>query len=670
MRRGRTAPIVIVLLAAGGMRAAASEEPLEAARRFEQRRIALIERLMPAVVCLYDENRQGGGSGVIISPDGLGLTNYHVIASMWRRGKALAGFSDGSVCEVDLLGADPTGDVALFRVPDASGLPAAELGDSDTLRVGDWVLAFGNPFMLADDQRPTATFGIVSGLHRYQEGQEGLLTYSDCIQVDASINPGNSGGPLFDMQGRLVGINGRISAAWRGKVNVGLGYAIPINQIRRFLPLLERGGVCAHGTLQATVRDIAGEVVFDQVREPGVAWDAGVRPGDRLREFDGLAIATASEFTRLIGTYPAGWPVSFVFERSEERRRAEVRLARLELRGVGAEAGSYHDTPPEALPDVAPSPPVAGLVPDGLAERANAGVVKLYGAAVGQEPGFGTGIVVDAEGHVLTTASLLLEGRSVRAVTADGTIVPARVLRRDPRTELALLQLGNEGEAAPVGLRPLPIGDSQALRRGDWVLAVSNAFRVAEGSEPCSVTLGTFAGRTLLDARRGATPVLYNGPVLLVDAITSNPGSAGGALVDLEGRLVGVLGKVVRSERTNTLLNYAIPIEQALPLIRGEPAYESLAEERPPGESGIRVFEMGYRRRLVYVDRVVPDSPADRAGLRPDDLILEANGRRITSLEDYRSAVAGLRAGDELRLRVKRGGQILDVALILEARER
>src|SRR5262249_20547032 len=178
-------------------------------------------------VCIFPEgSRSGGGSGVVIDSQGYGLTNFHVVRPLLAERRGEGGLSDGKTYPLEVLGIDPGGDVAMFKIKNDKPFYPAPLGDSDTLRVGDWTLAMGNPFLLAEDFRPTVTCGFVSGLHRYQRGEGRALVYTDCIQVDTSINPGNSGGPLFDLRGDLVGINGRISVAERGRVNVGLGYAI------------------------------------------------------------------------------------------------------------------------------------------------------------------------------------------------------------------------------------------------------------------------------------------------------------------------------------------------------------------------------------------------------------------------------------------------------------
>src|SRR2546421_468383 len=154
------------------------------------------------------------------------------------------GLPDGVLYDAVLVGLDKVGDVALIKLlPKKAGqdFPVAPLGDSDLVKEGDWSLAMGNPFLLATDFTPTVTFGLVSGVHRYQYPAGTLLEYTDCIQTDTSINPGNSGGPLFNMDGELIGINGRISLEKRGRVNVGVGYAISINQIKNLLGLFPRG---------------------------------------------------------------------------------------------------------------------------------------------------------------------------------------------------------------------------------------------------------------------------------------------------------------------------------------------------------------------------------------------------------------------------------------------
>src|SRR4029077_9468905 len=133
--------------------------------------------------------------------------------------------------------------------------PFAVMGDSDKVHEGDWSIAMGNPFLLATDFTPTVTFGLVSGVNRYQPPAGIILEYTDCIQFDTSINPGNSGGPLFNMDGEVIGINGRGSFDKRGRVNSGAGYAISSNQIKNFMGHLRAGLDADHATLGAFIEN-------------------------------------------------------------------------------------------------------------------------------------------------------------------------------------------------------------------------------------------------------------------------------------------------------------------------------------------------------------------------------------------------------------------------------
>ncbi|MEX2558407.1 MAG: trypsin-like peptidase domain-containing protein, partial [Pirellulales bacterium] len=206
--------------------------------------------------------------------------------------------------------------------------PHARLGDSDQLRAGDWVFAVGNPFLLATDFHPTVTYGIVSGVHRYQYPSGTLLEYADCIQTDASINPGNSGGPLFDSQGLLVGINGRGSFEKRGRVNVGVAYAISINQIKKFLGCLKGGRIVDHATLGArlTSQD-DGAVIVADVLESSDAYRRGLRYGDEVVSFGGRPIRTVNAFKNILGTFPKGWRVPLTFRRQGQTFDVLVRLS-------------------------------------------------------------------------------------------------------------------------------------------------------------------------------------------------------------------------------------------------------------------------------------------------------------------------------------------------------
>ncbi len=326
--------------------------------------------------------------------------------------------------------------------------------------------------------------------------------------------------------------------------------------------------------------------------------------------------------------------------------------------------------------------PVLGEGFDRAIDAASARVVKLYGLGAGAREGYGTGIVVSEDGLVLTVLSLLLDGRNVRVVAPDGSLYHADVIGRDEKEQLALVRLKPEPEFGPDG-QPLPPdrsklptfacfaeGESTSLVPGDWVIAAGNPFKVADGAEPVSVALGVFSTRAALDARFGVNDFPFTGEVLVIDAVTSNPGAPGSALVDLDGRWVGMIGRVVVSNATRTQLNYAMPVETCLAFIeRTLNPHTALAlAEESAGEpySGIKLFKQGYKRGLAYVDKVARGSPADKAGVRSDDLILSANGKQISDLTDFERVIANSRAGQTIELVIERNRKVITTSLTLE----
>ncbi|MBN2021433.1 MAG: trypsin-like peptidase domain-containing protein [Pirellulales bacterium] len=344
---------LFVLLAWFGAASGSSDAAVDpAVLEAESARVAVMDRAKDAVVAVFSSSGQGGGSGVVISPDGFALTNFHVVkpSGYWMR----CGMADGRIHDAVLVGLDPTGDVALIQLFGRDVFPAAELGDSDAVRAGDWVFAMGNPFLLATDLAPTVTYGILSGTHRYQYPSGTILEYTDCLQTDAAINPGNSGGPLFDSQGRLIGINGRCSFEKRGRVSVGVGYAISINQIKNFLGDLHGGRIVDHATLGARVAfDAEGRVVVDDVLESSDAYRRGLRYGDEIVAFAGRPIGSPNALKNILGVFPAGWRVPLVYRRDGQRRDFLVRLAAVHGRSELIEKTEGRQTP---LPDPDPDP--------------------------------------------------------------------------------------------------------------------------------------------------------------------------------------------------------------------------------------------------------------------------------------------------------------------------
>ena len=282
---------------------------------------ALCVAIRPAYVFI------AGGSGVVIRPDGLMLTNDHVLET--RRSFDVR-LGDGRSFKARVLGRDEVGDLAVLKIDAADGepLPHLPLGDSEAVRVGDEVVAVGNPFALGViDQSPTFTLGIVSAKHHTQG------TYTECIVTDAELNPGNSGGPLVNMAGEVVGINGQISTRYGLRSNTGLGFAISARQIAIWLPLLEQaeGGEVPHAALagvqfESRDRERPASVVVKEVAEGSPAATAGFQPGDTIVALDDMAVANGHRLAGLIGIYPAGHETAFRVIRDGREETLRVAL--------------------------------------------------------------------------------------------------------------------------------------------------------------------------------------------------------------------------------------------------------------------------------------------------------------------------------------------------------
>jgi S1-C subfamily serine protease len=345
-----------LLAGLGTWRSQAAEEADKRVLDAETQRVAVIERIKPTVVAIFANGGQGGGSGVLVSQDGYALTNFHVVEGS---GPVMqCGLPDGVLYDAVLVGLDKVGDVALIKLlPQKAGqvFPYATMGDSDTVKAGDWSLALGNPFLLATDFHPTVTYGLVSGVHRYQYPAGTLLEYTDCIQVETSINPGNSGGPLFNMDGQLIGINGRGSFEKRGRVNSGVGYAISINQIKNFMGHLRGGLDTDHATLGATIpvysdleEGTENKMVFDAVIEDSDAHRRGLDAEDELVSFAGRMMSSVNQYKNVLGLFPKGWRVPLVYRRKNEKHEILVRLMQLR----------HSETPEDATkPKPQPGPP-------------------------------------------------------------------------------------------------------------------------------------------------------------------------------------------------------------------------------------------------------------------------------------------------------------------------
>lgn len=292
-RINRTAVATVLVLAWLCVPAALSPTYVHAQEAGAAGLEALAARVLPAYVFL------AGGSGAVISPDGLIITNHHVIGQGTSFGVTLG---DGRVMRADVVGRDPRGDLALLQISGVRDLAHLPLGDSETLRVGEPCLAIGNPLALGvDDRQPSFSAGVISALHQFRQG------YSDAIVVDAPINPGNSGGPLINLRGELIGVNGMTQTRIGMKSNTGVGFAIPSAQIKIWLPFLRAamGGNVFHGRLPGLeLVDRSGQVVVGGFR-PGES-DARFEPGDVVRSLMGREVTNVTRFMSIQGIYPAG----------------------------------------------------------------------------------------------------------------------------------------------------------------------------------------------------------------------------------------------------------------------------------------------------------------------------------------------------------------------------
>ena len=273
------------------------------------------------------------GSGVIVSRDGLVLTNHHVVAgesgriSLRQLPAVSVALADKREVQAEIVGVDPATDLALLRIA-ATNLPTMPWGDSDRLKVAEWVLAIGNPFQL----NQTVTLGIISALGRTNVG---ISAYEDFIQTDAAINPGNSGGALVNARGELVGINTAIFSQSGGYQ--GIGFAVPSNLARKVVSDLTQYGEVRRGSIgyveiaplstmmaeQLGVSDARG-VLVQAMRRDTQAYTAGLRPGDVIVSFNGAAIADGGQLSRLIQDARIGSTAALAVVR--EGRRLEITL--------------------------------------------------------------------------------------------------------------------------------------------------------------------------------------------------------------------------------------------------------------------------------------------------------------------------------------------------------
>jgi putative serine protease PepD len=290
-------------------------------------------KVLPSVVSIQFTGEAGGGSGsgVVIDESGLILTNNHVVEGAADGGSLTVAFQDGTSTSAEIVGRDPSADLAVIRADNADNLVAIQLGDSEDLQVGESVIAIGSPLGLSG----TVTTGIVSAKNRpvlpgSSAGDESVL---NAIQTDAAINPGNSGGALVNLDGELVGINSAIAtlgASTGGQSgSIGLGFAIPINQAKWISEQLIETGSVQHALLGITVDNSTGEVrgaVVQSVEPGSTAESIDLQEGDVITAFGTQAIDSADSIVAAVRSAEPGTTVRVTFVRDGDTQTVDATL--------------------------------------------------------------------------------------------------------------------------------------------------------------------------------------------------------------------------------------------------------------------------------------------------------------------------------------------------------
>ncbi|PXV61387.1 serine protease Do [Dyella jiangningensis] len=285
---------------------------------------------MPMMPSPEEQARTSLGSGFIISPDGYVLTNTHVVDGA---DTVTVRLQDRRVLTAKVVGSDPQYDIALLKVDAKGGLPSVTVGDSRTLKPGQWVLAIGSPFGFDY----TVTQGIVSAVGRNLGSQD--QPYTSFIQTDVPINRGNSGGPLFDLQGRVVGVNSQIYSNTGGYQ--GVAFSIPIDVAMNVVKQIKEKGYVSRGQLGVMVQQVTDDMVkalkldnangaaVTQVTKGGAAEKAGIRPGDVILAYNGQSINSSADLPPLVGQTPPGTKATLEILRDGKKENIPVTVAEM-----------------------------------------------------------------------------------------------------------------------------------------------------------------------------------------------------------------------------------------------------------------------------------------------------------------------------------------------------
>ena len=319
-----------------------------------------------------------------------------------------------------------------------------------------------------------------------------------------------------------------------------------------------------------------------------------------------------------------------------------------------------------------PAPLSAGL--PAVVDAVQPTVVKIHGAGGfrGLEA-YQSGIVISDTGHILTAWSYVLDSDRITVTLSDGRRFDAHLLGADPTLEVAVLTIEE------TGLPHFRLEDAPPASLGTRVLAVANVFDVAAGNEPLSVLHGCVSAIGPLAARRGTHEIPYHGEVYLLDAISNNPGAAGGALIDFQGRLLGLIGKELRDARSGVWVNYALPISKLMPAVDAIRAGQrrpvetaGLAEPEDPwtfDRLGLLLVPDLLPKTPAFVERVRAESVAEEGGLRADDLIVLAEGRLVASCSQFRELVTSIERTNPIHVSVVRDQAVIELTIAAPERE-
>lgn len=321
---------------------------------------------------------------------------------------------------------------------------------------------------------------------------------------------------------------------------------------------------------------------------------------------------------------------------------------------------------PATLAAQSPIPSLAAV-----SEQVNQKLVKLFGSGGFRGlNSYGSGILVSSDGYVLTVASPLLDTADLAVHLSDGRRMHAKVMVAEPELDAALLKIDKAEDLPYFDIEKA--AQAPLAQPGDWILAFSNQFQIATREEPMTVQHGVVAAYAKLHGRRGIFEAPYTGDVYLLDAITNNPGAAGGALTTRRGELLGVIGKEIRNSLSDTWINYAVPVQALADFVNKakkgvyKPVVKARPTSGPGGYHGIVLVPNVVERTPPFIEDTRPGSPAAKAGLRPDDLIVYVNGEKIVSIREFHDIADKARPGSILKLEIRRGDKLTTVDLRLD----